>query len=201
MPTLRLAATVAVTEAEGPYRRFAMWVQGCELACPGCCNPEMWAAEGGDVRSVTSLVAAIESARAVHGIEGVTILGGEPCAQASSVALLAEAVQTAGLGVILFSGHTLAEIEALVAGPRLLCAVDTLVDGRYLRESPEPAGGRRYLGSTNQKLHHLSPRYGDPVLWRGPNHVEVQVESDGRLSVHGYPELGRRLLRQLRGRG
>ncbi|HGG57662.1 MAG TPA: 4Fe-4S cluster-binding domain-containing protein, partial [Nannocystis exedens] len=44
---LQIAHIVAITEAEGPGRRFALWVQGCSLHCPGCCNPELFAAAGG----------------------------------------------------------------------------------------------------------------------------------------------------------
>ena len=35
-PRLRVAQVVPCTEAEGPGRRFAIWVQGCPLRCPGC---------------------------------------------------------------------------------------------------------------------------------------------------------------------
>ena len=38
--SLRVAQVVPDTAAEGPGRRFAVWVQGCPLACPGCFNPE-----------------------------------------------------------------------------------------------------------------------------------------------------------------
>ncbi|MGB1017342.1 MAG: 4Fe-4S single cluster domain-containing protein, partial [Nannocystaceae bacterium] len=176
-------------------------VQGCPLACPGCCNPEMWAGDGGSVWALDRLMASIVAARENHGIEGVTLLGGEPFVQAIAVAKLARELQTIGLGVVVFSGYTRAEIEVSPEGPPVLACIDTLVDGRYDRALPEPPRGRRYLGSTNQTLHHLSSRYASGELWRGPNHVEVQVGPDGSVSVHGYPELGRRLLRQLHGRG
>ena len=29
------------SEAEGPYKRMAIWFQGCTLNCKGCCNPEL----------------------------------------------------------------------------------------------------------------------------------------------------------------
>ena len=34
---------VACTEAEGPFRRYALWTRGCSLRCPGCCNPGLFA--------------------------------------------------------------------------------------------------------------------------------------------------------------
>src|SRR4051812_10819834 len=52
---LRLAQVIACTEAEGPGRRFAVWVQGCPLRCPGCCNPEMLPFEGGHEVGVDEL--------------------------------------------------------------------------------------------------------------------------------------------------
>jgi anaerobic ribonucleoside-triphosphate reductase activating protein len=42
--SLQVAYSVACTEAEGPFRRHALWLQGCTLACPGCCNPELFPA-------------------------------------------------------------------------------------------------------------------------------------------------------------
>ncbi|RME67683.1 MAG: 4Fe-4S cluster-binding domain-containing protein, partial [Nitrospirae bacterium] len=38
---LNLADIVECTEAEGPGRRFALWVQGCPIRCQGCWNRHM----------------------------------------------------------------------------------------------------------------------------------------------------------------
>src|SRR5271157_4826924 len=88
--TLHVAQIVPVTEAEGPGRRFALWFQGCPLRCPGCCNPEMLSFDGGQVLSLSEVLQQIAAA-VTHGIEGITLLGGEPVAHAASVALLARA--------------------------------------------------------------------------------------------------------------
>ena len=56
---LRVAHCVACTGAEGPGLRCAVWVQGCTLACPGCCNPELFAAAGGAVVGVAELAAEV----------------------------------------------------------------------------------------------------------------------------------------------
>ena len=98
-------------------------------------------------------------AAAGEGVEGITLLGGEPLAQAAGAAALARRAQALGLSVMVFSGFTLEEIRAS-ADPdalNLLAHTDLLVDGPYLRDRPEPR--RRWIGSSNQRVHVLTDRY------------------------------------------
>lgn len=178
---LKLAQVIPDTEAEGPGRRFALWVQGCTLRCPGCCNPEMFAADKGRVADSAELAAR---ALATPGLEGVSVLGGEPAEQADAVADFCERVRAGGLSVMLYSGYTLAELQARGA-QRLLAAVDLLVDGRYDRALPETK--RRWLGSTNQVMHFLTARYapGD-ARFGGANTIELRLTRDG-VTVNGWP--------------
>src|SRR5438045_6264524 len=89
--TLRVAQIVPSTEAEGPGRRFALWFQGCPLRCPGCCNPEMLPFEGGQSLRPADVVRQVEAAARSDGVEGITLLGGEPLAHAAGAARLARA--------------------------------------------------------------------------------------------------------------
>jgi anaerobic ribonucleoside-triphosphate reductase activating protein len=184
---VQVAQTVAVTEAEGPGRRFALWFQGCPLRCPGCCNPEMLPFRGGTRRAVVELVAEVEEAMRAHAIEGISLLGGEPLAHAAGAAPLAQALQAQGLTVMVYSGYTLEEARALPdpAVAELLGATDLLVDGPYVREQPETR--RRWIGSANQRLHFLSDRYrADDPRWLLPNTLEIRLR--GReLTVNGFP--------------
>src|SRR5437764_885400 len=111
--TLRVAQTVPVTEAEGPGRRFALWFQGCPLRCPGCCNPEMLPFAGGTEVSAAQVLREVEEAAWAHGVEGITLLGGEPLAHAAGAVVLAGGVRDLGLTVMVFSGYTLEEARAL----------------------------------------------------------------------------------------
>jgi anaerobic ribonucleoside-triphosphate reductase activating protein len=183
---LRVAAVVPDTEAEGPGRRFAVWLQGCPLRCPGCCNPEMLPFTGGEARAPAELAAA---ACAVPGLEGVTLLGGEPFAQAEAAALFAETVRAAGLSVMVFSGYTLAELRGSPDAAALLQACDLLVDGRYDRTRPEPVGGRRWIGSANQVMHRFTARYpADDPRFSSGNTVELRLSAAERsLTVNGWP--------------
>jgi anaerobic ribonucleoside-triphosphate reductase activating protein len=187
---LSVAQIVACTEAEGPGLRFALWFQGCPLRCPGCCNPEMLPFADGQPMSVAEVVAQITDTATQHGIEGITLLGGEPLAHARGAVLLARQVQQLGLTVMIFSGYTLAEARALPdpSVAELLAHTDILVDGPYLREQPETR--RRWIGSANQKIHFLSEHYrADDPRWLLPNTLEIRLRN-GELTVNGFPGRG-----------
>ncbi|MCA9634964.1 MAG: radical SAM protein [Myxococcales bacterium] len=197
---LRIAHRLPRTEAEGPGRRFALWVQGCSLACPGCCNPELFPRTGGSSVAVPTLVEEVLAARRDHALDGITVIGGEPLEQAPAIVELARALQGRGLGVIVFTGFTWPEVQGRIGGDRLVGAIDTLVCGRFDRGRREPAiGGRRFIGSRNQTLHHLSPRYAEPALWRGPPALELRITPEGAIEVSGDPGLGARMARRVRG--
>ena len=187
-PILSVAHIVACTEAEGPGRRFAIWFQGCPLRCPGCCNPEMLPFQGGVPRTVAELLAEIEQARRMaDGIEGITLLGGEPLAHAAGAAVLARRVRALGLSVMVFTGYTLDEAGELPdpAVKELLAHTDILVDGPYVRELPDTT--RRWIGSTNQRIHFLTDRYrADDACWRQSNTLEIRIRQ-GEISVNGFP--------------
>ena len=187
---LRILRFLPSTTAEGPGRRAALWVQGCSIRCPGCFNRHSWPERGG---TLVGWAALAERIVAVDGIEGLTLLGGEPFDQAAPVARLAEAVRARGLGVMTFTGYTL---EALRGAGRpeheaLLAATDLLVDGPYLADRPERR--RPWVGSSNQRFHFLTARYAAlEAEWEAiPNRLEVRIRRDGLTQVNGFAPVDR----------
>src|SRR5947209_12946734 len=184
---LRVAQIVPVTEAEGPGVRFALWFQGCPLRCPGCCNPEMLPFEGGTPTTAADVLRQIEAAARDHGVEGITFLGGEPLAHAPGAVVLARALKERGLTVMIFSGYVLEDARQMPdsAVRELLDLTDILVDGPYVRELPDTQ--RRWIGSTNQRIHFLSERYqADDPRWQMRNTLEVRLRGL-ELTVNGFP--------------
>ena len=184
---VRIAAVVPCTQAEGPGHRFAVWVQGCPLRCADCCNPEMLFFDGGTLTSVGDLLGQIFDAQSAHNIEGITLIGGEPFAHAEPLARVAEAVKQAGLSVMVFSGFTVEELHAKRDPPtnRLLATTDLLVDGPYDRNRPDTT--RRWIGSTNQRVHFLSDRYSpDDAFWNQSDTLEIRLEGTDVL-INGFP--------------
>jgi anaerobic ribonucleoside-triphosphate reductase activating protein len=190
MQVIRVAAVVDVTEAEGPGARFAVWVQGCAIRCPGCCNPHMFDPDAGIRIEPGELLARLDRVR--DQVEGVTLLGGEPFEQAVALLPFARGARERGLSVAAFTGHLLEELRAgLRAGaPELLAQVDLLVDGPFLADLPEQ--GRRWSGSTNQRFHFLTARYSprvESVQAGGPERVvELRFGADGTMRRSGWPE-------------
>ena len=190
---LRVAQMIADTEAEGPGRRFALWVQGCSLRCPGCCNPEMFSAERGEALDAADVAQRV---LATPGIEGLSVLGGEPFEQPRAVAEVCRAVRAAGRGVMVYSGYTLEELRAMRSPDvdALLAEVDLLVDGRFEQQNPERR--RRWLGSANQRLHFLTSRYReDDPRFATPNTVELRLVN-GQLTINGWPQAADALRRR-----
>ena len=190
MHWLNLASRLPYTEAEGPGRRAALWVQGCNKRCRGCCNPAYLQLVERELVSAASVLDWLENAQHVYDLEGVTFLGGEPMLQAQGLAVVAQGAQLLGLSVMVFSGYTKAELEVLQlpGSVQLLQYTDVLVDGPYDANLPEHS--RRWAGSTNQQFHYLTARYDDRIEIDGEVErvVEVRLRTDGSMFINGWPE-------------
>ena len=176
-----LHATVARSRANGPGTRFAIWFQGCSLACPGCFNPTTHPVEPRERLAVDELVARILAEG--DAIEGVTISGGEPFEQPEALLALSRALRRRAphLSILVFSGFTRKEIEMQPLGPALLCELDVLVDGRFAERRPL---GRGLRGSANQVVHLLSRRYQLAEIEAAPV-GEIIIGADGAVRVSG----------------
>lgn len=184
--TMQIAQVVPCTEAEGPGKRFAVWFQGCPLRCPGCCNPEFLPFKGGETKTLREMTEWFKRTKEENGIEGITLLGGEPFAHAAAAMALAKTARELALSVMVFSGFTLEELQARSETEiaELLATTDILVDGPYIREQPDTK--RRWIGSQNQRIHFLTPRYSFDKAWQQKNTLEIRVDRDG-ITINGFP--------------
>ena len=63
--------------ANGPGVRVSVFVQGCDLHCPGCHNSEIWDFNGGNRVDSDAIVNILNALEPEH-VSGLSILGGEP---------------------------------------------------------------------------------------------------------------------------
>ena len=161
---LNLYSLAYPVTALGPGRRVALWVAGCPLRCKGCITPQLLSRDAGEAIGVSRL--AQHLLQLTPPLDGVTLSGGEPFAQAPALLRLVKLVKAERphWTVLTFSGFTLKQWRGGDAAQRrLLQQIDILVDGPYLAGRP---GKHALTASANQQVHLLTPqaRALEPVL-------------------------------------
>jgi anaerobic ribonucleoside-triphosphate reductase activating protein len=173
----------------GPGERFIIWVQGCTLACKGCWNVETWDANNGQKMDITKLLHLIQDE---EGLEGITILGGEPLQQAPVVLELINLVRSTGLSIFLYTGYEINEFDEIMQD--CFDKSDIVITGRYVNELRNT--GLRWRGSENQQIHFPTERYQGMEIIDGTD-VEILIDQDtGLITILGYPDP--QLLREIR---
>lgn len=138
-------------------RRFGIWLQGCNLACPGCCSRDTWSIGSRHEIPWPFFAATLEFSLSAKPLDGVTISGGEPFQQKEALAALVKEIRAIQdrLGVdwdiLLYTGYRFEEVAECTD---ILDKVDMLVAGPY-----NAALAKTDLrGSSNQTLHKLTDR-------------------------------------------
>lgn len=184
--TLNIASWKIRSEVNGPGSRFVLWLQGCPNSCEGCINPAYTSFATRTVMSISEIARIIIGTTA---IDGVTFSGGEPMAQAGSLALLARMLQKADLSVVCYTGFTIEELRLRKDKyiNDLLGQVDILIDGPFIKAN---AASLLWRGSSNQRLLFLSERYArlNNELPGSPCQVEFSIGSSGYETSGIWPE-------------
>ena len=125
---------------DGPGVRFVLFLQGCNLRCGCCHNPDTWKMTGGDAHTPAEILEKVEHYRSYFGeAGGITVSGGEPLLQAGFVTELFRLCHAHGINTCLdTSGSILTEEtkELLSHTDRVLLDVKYATDEQY----------RRYVG-------------------------------------------------------
>ena len=124
---IQIGHTLDSSEIYGPGIRAALWVQGCTLACEGCWNTQYWSRLAGATSTTEEI---LEQCEKTPGLEGVTLLGGEPLQQADAVLALIQGAQDLGLSVFLYTGY---EPEEFTSSMRACFDMSDICRNRPLR--------------------------------------------------------------------
>lgn len=125
---------------DGQGYRTVLFLQGCNLKCPGCQNPSTWDIEKGTLISSADL-ASILRKKCIN--KKLTISGGEPLLQADALIDLLEELKDFDL--CLYTGHELSEVPQSI-----LKYLKYIKVGRFekaLKTTTKP-----YVGSKNQQF-------------------------------------------------
>lgn len=187
MAYLNLASIRFCTESEGPGKRFAIWVQGCERRCPGCCNLDMQEIRKNIIVDTKNLIELIQKSMAMNEIEGLSFIGGEPMLQAEGLSEIAKWAHSVGLTTLVFTGYLLSELKSMenASVEKFLTEIDLLVDGPFIQEQYDTE--RDWIGSKNQKIHFLSNAYKSGIELEKQEHQMKVLISEKDILVNGWP--------------
>ena len=143
---VRVAQIVKESLINGPGVRLVVALQGCNIKCPGCHNPELHDPNGGYGTTVGNILGYASDLTT-----GITVSGGEPTLQPVATRALLKAAKSVGLDTMMYTGLTKVELEAHPMYVDILENLDLVKIGPYvesLRTLATP-----YYGSTNQKIY------------------------------------------------
>lgn len=177
---LNIAYINTCTETEGPYKRLAIWFQGCNILCKGCCNPELQSLKIRHVMTVEELFNIILVSKEKYDIEGVTFLGGEPTLQKGLISLVS-LLKMNNIGTILFTGKRIEMLDN-----DLVSNLDLIIDGKF--EASKIDTKRNLIGSENQNIYFLTNRYKKDEKWffeKREKKVEINIVKDDSIFISG----------------
>jgi len=159
MVRIRIAGIVEESAADGPGLRMVVFTQGCFHHCPGCHNPHTHDPAGGEWADTEEI---LKRFKANPLLAGLTISGGEPVIQAAAAGALARGVKESGKTVLLYSGYTIEELQALSrkdeAVSFLLSYTDILIDGPFIEAERDL--DLAFRGSRNQRIIQMTDFLG-----------------------------------------
>ncbi len=177
--TLNINRLLPVTEAEGPGRRTCLWLQGCSRHCEGCFSPHTWDSTPHLLLSPADVIRQALD----EGVEGLTLLGGEPFEQAEPLAELLRLAWAARLSTVVFTGFTHEQLIAMEEPyvREALAHTDVLIDGPYIERLRDFS--RPMVGSANQRFIFLTGRYA--MAHFKANRIEIRILPDGTTAING----------------
>jgi len=180
---LRIGALLACSEANGPGRRFVIWMQGCEKACRKCINPQFQDIKGGYEISFEMLSKKIKRSIEQYNVNGITFSGGEPLYQAECLCTFVKQIkEEIELNIFMFTGYTYSELNEIQREVWDMC--EMIVSGSYMYD--QKGNTEKWLSSSNQKLS-FDPRFEElEVFNRTPS--EITIKEDGSIIVTGLIE-------------
>ncbi len=130
---------------DGPGIRTVLFMQGCDIRCPGCQNASIWDLEGGVEIEIGTLLAEL-----IKNVinKKITISGGEPLAQLDALAVLIDGLYREGFDIALYTGHQKNDVPETI-----------ITKLQYLKTGPfievQKTTTKPFVGSTNQVFERI----------------------------------------------
>lgn len=144
---MKIAGYIQDSIVDGPGIRFTLFLQGCNLQCKNCHNPETWDLNAGQEIEIKSIINLIKENPL---LDGITLSGGEPFLQWEECLKLLIELNDSNLNIWVYTGYN---FEDLLNNPiyyEFLKRINVLVDGSF--DDNKKSLSLKWKGSSNQRL-------------------------------------------------
>lgn len=171
-------STESFGSVDGPGIRFVSFLQGCQLRCLYCHNPDTWNRKGGQAYTAQELFDKAIAYRSFWGTKGgVTVSGGEPLLQIDFLIEYFKLCKQHGVhttidtcgGPFTFEEPFFSKFEELMKYTDLI-----LFDIKHI----DPEGHRKLTGVKNENIMNLSRYLSDKGIPVWIRHVLVPTITD-----------------------
>lgn len=163
---------------DGPGVRYVVFLQGCDLRCQFCHNPDTWKHQGGEEWEAKDLFEKVYKYKSYWGKNGgITVSGGEPLLQLEFVTEFFRLAKERGVHTTLdTSGGPFTEEEPFISGFQELMKYTDLVM-LDLKEW-DSKKHKELTGQTNENILKLAKYLSDQGKDMWIRHVLVPGKTD-----------------------
>jgi len=133
-----------LSASDGPGNRLVVYLQGCEIKCPGCHNQNTWDIQLGKRYEVEHLALEIISKTNKYA-RNITISGGEPLYQEHATINLINILSKADINICLYTSYDFDLVPSSIKD-----RIQYLKTGSYINSLIDTTNG--YFGSSNQQF-------------------------------------------------
>lgn len=130
---------------DGTGVRQVFWLAGCPHYCKGCHNPQTWNPLSGEDWTLGKVLET-----AFESPYNVTFSGGEPFMQARELHGACLSLRKHNKHIWIYTGFVWEDLIKDPTAYDILCNIDVLVDGRFIKELADPT--LKFRGSSNQRI-------------------------------------------------
>ncbi|MDY5982750.1 MAG: 4Fe-4S cluster-binding domain-containing protein [Anaeroplasma sp.] len=128
---------------DGPGIRTDLFLQGCDIHCPGCQNESTWDIRNGIEIEIDDLVQELKSNMKNNKL---TITGGEPLYQKEALIVLINKLE--GFDIALYTGHQESDVPEEIKSKIKYLKCGPFIE--RLKTTVKP-----YVGSSNQEFKEV----------------------------------------------
>ena len=162
----------------GPGKRLLIFLKGCKIHCNGCINKHLWSFEDANFISEEELV----NICLFNNLEGITLHGGEPLDQASSLVNLVDLIKENNKTIVLFTGYKKKELNRDQI--KVWDNSDIVISGRF--ELSKRNTNLQFRGSTNQRVYTHKGKYETYKINDCMTTTILTIGSTGNIDINGF---------------